>query len=83
MFQERFYIHKSYLEETGKYLQVSDEDITTKSKVKRRKAEQKGINKYRRKLMTLLTHRLIKMLLIRIYKVKKTHIPNSTLILTR
>lgn len=80
MFQIRFYIHKSYLEETGNYLQVSDEDITTKSKVKRRKAEQKGINKYSGKLMTLLTHRLIKMLLIRIYKVKKTHVQNSTLL---
>lgn len=80
MFQIRFYIHISYLEKTENYLQVSDEDITTKSKVRRKKAEQKGTNKYSGKLMTLLTHRLTKMLLIRIYKVKKTHVQNSTLL---
>ena len=42
---KRFYIHKSYSEEKGNYLQVADEDISTKVKVKRRiSVEQKGTN---------------------------------------
>lgn len=42
---KRFYIYKFYLEEKGNYLQVVDEDILIKVKVKRRiSVEQKGIN---------------------------------------